>query len=47
MELVSGEIGEDVAHYLLASEQIPSEVALGVVAPGGNVRASGGLIIQA
>jgi molecular chaperone Hsp33 len=47
VELVSGEIGEDVAHYLLTSEQLPSAVALGVlVAPGGNVRASGGLIIQ-
>lgn len=47
VELVSGEIGEDVAKYLLTSEQIPSAVALGVlVAPDGCVKASGGLILQ-
>lgn len=47
VELVSGEIAEDVAQYLLTSEQTPSAVVLGVlVAPDGQVRASGGLIIQ-
>jgi molecular chaperone Hsp33 len=47
IELVSGEIGEDVAQYLLTSEQNPSAVALGVlVAPDARVAASGGLIIQ-
>ncbi len=47
VELVSGEIGEDVAQYLLTSEQTPSAVALGVlVDPHGRVKASGGIIIQ-
>lgn len=47
IELGSGEIGEDVAQYLLTSEQNPSAVALGVlVAPDARVAASGGLIIQ-
>ena len=47
IELGSGEIGEDVAQYLLTSEQTPSAVALGVlVAPDARVAASGGLIIQ-
>lgn len=47
VELVSGEIAEDVARYLLTSEQTPSAVVLGVlVDTGGWVRASGGMIIQ-
>ncbi|MDQ7829133.1 MAG: Hsp33 family molecular chaperone HslO [Armatimonadota bacterium] len=45
--LVSGEIGEDVAHFLLVSDQVPSVVALGVlVAPDGRVLAAGGYILQ-
>jgi molecular chaperone Hsp33 len=47
VELVSGEIGEDVARYLLISEQTPSAAALGVlVGPEGFVEAAGGIIIQ-
>ncbi len=45
--LVSGEVGEDIASYLLASEQIPSAVALGVLLRGsGTVKAAGGLLLQ-
>ena len=47
VELVSGEIGEDTAKYLLVSEQTPSAVSLGVlVGPDARVKASGGLILQ-
>lgn len=46
--LVSGEIGDDIASYLMQSEQTPSLVAVGVlVAPDWSVVASGGIIIQA
>lgn len=45
--LISGEIGEDVARYLVVSEQVPSVVALGVlVNPDGEVGAAGGYILQ-
>ena len=46
MELVSGEIGDDVAHYLASSEQTPSALVLGVFVGAGGVTASGGLLIQ-
>jgi molecular chaperone Hsp33 len=47
VELVSGEIGEDLAHYLLRSEQIPSAVGIGVfVQPDGSVEAAGGYLVQ-
>jgi molecular chaperone Hsp33 len=46
--LVSGEIGSDVAHYLVTSEQTPSAVGLGVfVETDGRVGAAGGYLLQA
>ncbi len=47
LPLVSGEIGADIAHYLLNSEQIPSAVSLGVfVRPDETVAAAGGFVVQ-
>lgn len=47
VSLISGEIAQDLAHYLLESEQTPSAVLLGVhVVPDGLVDHSGGLMIQ-
>jgi molecular chaperone Hsp33 len=45
--LHSGEIAEDLAVYLAQSEQIPSVVALGVLANPTGVVASGGLMARA
>jgi len=48
LPIVSGEIGQDIANYLLTSEQVPSAVSLGVfVQPDETVTAAGGFIIQA
>lgn len=44
--LVSGEIGDDLASYLANSQQIPSVVAVGVLANPGGVMAAGGIIGQ-
>lgn len=47
IELVSGEIAEDLTYYFAVSEQVPSCVALGVLMEKENrVRNSGGFIIQ-
>ena len=47
IELVSGEIGEDLAEYLARSEQVPSAVGIGVfVLPDRSVEAAGGYIVQ-
>ena len=46
VELVSGEIGEDVAHYLAQSEQRRSAVLLGVLTRRRGVAAAGGMIVE-
>ncbi|HEY9420942.1 MAG TPA: Hsp33 family molecular chaperone HslO [Thermoanaerobaculia bacterium] len=46
VELVSGEIGEDVAYYLRQSEQTPSAVLLGVLGKPSGVVAAGGMVVE-
>lgn len=46
VELVSGEVGEDVAHYLLTSEQTPSALLVGVFVGAAGVTAAGGILLQ-
>ena len=46
VELVSGEIGEDVAYYLAQSEQTRSAVLLGVLGKPTGVVAAGGMVVE-
>jgi molecular chaperone Hsp33 len=46
VELVSGEVGDDVAHYLVSSEQTPSALVLGVFVGSQGVTAAGGILVQ-
>ena len=47
VDLVTGEIAEDLTYYYAQSEQIPSTVGLGVLMDKDNtVRSSGGFIVQ-
>ncbi len=46
VELVSGEIGDDIAHYLVTSEQTPSALVVGVFVGAEGVTAAGGILIQ-
>lgn len=47
VQLVGGEIAEDVAAYFVESEQVPTACALGVlIAPDQTIQAAGGYLIQ-
>lgn len=46
VELVSGEIGDDVANYLVTSEQTPSALLVGVFVGAEGVTAAGGILLQ-
>lgn len=47
VELATGEVGEDLAHYLMQSHQIRSLVSLGVYLDTyGQVKAAGGLMLE-
>ena len=46
VSLVSGEVGEDVASYLVTSEQTPSALLVGVFVGEMGVTAAGGILLQ-
>ncbi|MGA1624546.1 MAG: Hsp33 family molecular chaperone HslO [Prochlorothrix sp.] len=46
VELVTGEVGDDITYFLAHSEQTPSAMALGGFADHDGVQAAGGLLIQ-
>lgn len=46
VELVSGEIGDDVTYYLARSEQTPSALVLGELTGIHGIQVAGGLLIQ-
>ena len=46
VELISGEIGDDIAHYLVTSEQTPSALVVGVFVGSEGVTAAGGILVQ-
>ncbi len=47
VELVTGEIGDDLAHYLAQSDQTRSAVLLGVLADPSGIAGAGGMIVEA
>ncbi len=46
VELISGEVGDDIAHYLATSEQTASALLVGVFVGKEGVTASGGILLQ-
>jgi molecular chaperone Hsp33 len=46
VELISGEIAEDLTYYLASSEQTPSAVGLGVLIDANGVSHAGGFLVQ-
>ncbi|MDD2533990.1 MAG: Hsp33 family molecular chaperone HslO [Eubacteriales bacterium] len=46
VELISGEIAEDLTYYLASSEQTPTAVSLGVLVEASGVTQAGGFMVQ-
>ena len=46
VKLISGEVGEDIANYLITSEQTPSALLVGVFVGADGVTAAGGILLQ-